>query len=70
MMLDHLRIRFTDNENRTYESLINTTILNLHIRTNAHSMIQALTGAITNSANKKETVDNTERIQRASEFVF
>ena len=70
MMLDHLRIRVTDNENRTYESLINTTILNLHIRTNPHSMIQALTGAIANSANKKETVDNTERIQRASEFVF
>lgn len=70
IMLDHLRIRITDNENAIYQELTGTTMLNIHIRTNPHRMLQELTGAIRSMSSKKETVDNTEVIQRASEFVF
>ena len=70
IMLDNFRIRITDDDNATYESLIGTTLLNIHIRTNPHKMLQALTGAIRTMSQKKETVDNTEQIQELSYNIF
>lgn len=59
-MLDHLRIRITDNDNRTYESLINTTVLNLHIRENPHRVYQDIDKMVRGLAQVMENRDTTE----------
>ena len=58
--LDVIRVRFTDSEGRTYEGLNNTTLLNLHIRTNPHRMFQNLIGTASGQEQKLDTFGSTQ----------
>jgi len=60
-MLDHLRIRVTDNDNRTFEALMNTTLLNLHIRENPHRVYQDIDKMVRSLAQVMENKDTTEQ---------
>lgn len=72
--LDVIRVRFTDSEGRTYEGLNNTTLLNLHIRTNPHRMFQNLIGTASGQEQKLDTFgstqDNIERNNNLSNSVI
>jgi hypothetical protein len=69
-MLDHLRVRVTDVDGTLFEEFVGTLTLNIHLKTNPHSMLQALTGAIMNRSQKDETVNDYEEIEKASRNVF
>ncbi len=70
MMVDRLEIRITDSENRTFDELQNTTMLNFHLRSNPHMMIQQIIGTINNAAQKLETQVVTEEVQELANNVF
>ena len=70
MMVDGLMIRITDSENRTFDELQNTTMLNLHLRSNPHYMFQKFIKTINNRAQKLETQEKTEEVQELANNVF
>jgi len=69
-IVDNLKIRITDDNNATLQSLAGSLSLNLHFRTNQHAMFQPLIGAINNMAQKKETYDDYAQLNKVSKSVF
>ncbi len=69
-MLDHLRIRVSNDDGAIFQELVGNLTLNVHIKTNAHAMLQAITGAIRNRSQNVETVNVYEDVSKASQRVF
>ena len=70
IMLNNLRIRITDNDNKIFQQLSNTTLLNLHFRTNPFTLLQSITGTNSTKGSRLEVINNSEGFEQLSESVF
>ena len=69
-MLDHLKVRVTDTNGAICNQLVGSLTFNLHLKSNEHAMLQAMTGAINNMAQKLETIEEFEEVDEMARNVF